>query len=202
MSSSGDVPATRRRMRDSAAPSQFGALGIKTVGILLKHASFDSADGLAAMRRPLETLATTLGQLDSLELFSEWSPPRDPPLVPVALAATANASAQRSTDFDASKALQDDLLAQWLSGPTKSAWWSVALAPAEGVAVSEVRVTFRASQLPDTVVLEVAKTGGSSPTWVPVASLTGKAIRELAVLEVPDGSPVATQVCLGGGGGD
>ena len=182
--STSDLPAVRRRVRDTAVPSKFSGLGVKTVAVLLKHASFDSAEGVAAMRRPLESLADTLAQLDPLELFSDWSPPRDPPLVPVPLVATANASATKSVEYDASKALNPDLQSFWQSGATKSAWWSVSL-EASPVQISAVRVKFRPTQLPDSVTLEVSTKNSGSPSWVASVAASGKSVRELTILTMP-----------------
>ena len=185
-----DVPAVRRRVREAAIPSKFSGIGVRAAAALLKHASFDSADGVAAMRRPVEALAASLEQLEPLELFSEWSPPRDPAPVSVPLAPTATASAQKNSEFDASKALQADQQTLWQSGSTKSAWWSVALDGTSAAPISVVRITFRPSQLPETVVLEVTKSGGSSSSWAPAATVTGKAVRELTVVELPEPSSV------------
>ena len=88
------------------------------------------------------------------------------------------------------KALLDDLLAQWLSGPTKSAWWSVALEET-GSAVAAVRIVFRPTQMPDTVTLEISSKSGSSPSWTSTVCMSGKAIREQTILELPDPATVA-----------
>lgn len=182
---SADAPAVRRRVRDAGSSSKFTGLGIRAAAVLLKHASFDTASGVGAMRRPLDALADTFAELGPLELFSEWSPPRDPALVRVALAATATASVQKSTEFEASMALQDEAQTSWQSGSTKSAWWSVGLVDSSSLLAS-VRVTFRPTQLPESVTLEIAKGSSTSPTWSPVATVSGKAVRELTVLEPPE----------------
>ena len=187
--SDSDTVCVRRRVREVAVPSKFAGLGVKAVAILLKHASFDNVEGVAAMRRPLEALADKLGQLKPLDLYSEWSPPRDPALVGVALLVPAS-SQQKSTEFGASKALQADSQSYWSSGSTKSAWWSVPLEIA-GTLVASVRLTFKTSLMPDSVVLEISTKSGSSPAWTPVASVSGKAIHELTVLDLPEITSVA-----------
>lgn len=151
--------------------------------MLLKHGSFETAQGVAAMRRPLEALADALRYLAPLEIYPDWSPPRDPAHVRVPLPAVATASAQKNSDNDASKALSNDQTSFWNSGSCKTAWWSVALDPPAPVA--SVQIQFRPQQMPDTVIVEVTSTGPgrSAPAWQVAATMSGKALGEFTLIE-------------------
>jgi hypothetical protein len=176
------MSAVRRRTRDASA-SKLGSLGVKVAGVLLKHGSFETAQGVAAMRRPLEALADALRYLAPLEIYPDWSPPRDPAHVRVPLPAVATASAQKNSDNDASKALINDQTSFWNSGSCKTAWWSVALDPPAPVA--SVQIQFRPQQMPDTVIVEVTSTGPgrSAPAWQVAATMSGKALGEFTLIE-------------------
>lgn len=161
--------------------------GLKAFAALVKHLGLKDGASLtparaAALAAPVTKLGALLGEMQSLELFADLFPPAGDPIVELTHGGAEDKSitAFASSKESAAAAPLTSSGDGWTSSSGKSAHWGVRFATPQRL--SSLRVEFKESLLPETVVIEAdTGSGKDKEDFVAVNGAKGEEVRKAPI---------------------
>jgi hypothetical protein len=177
-------------LRRSGPPAQLSTLkeaGLRSFALLTKYggaATPGDAISLKLAQGAAGKIAASLAALPALALWKDWVPPRSDPqaeITGLGKDAATSSGNKNATDYHPSKALEDGSSCWSSSSNTRAASWTVNFG--KSVMLTGVALEFKASQLSESIEVEVTESEAYRPDFKSLRKWSGKEVKAALALE-------------------